>query len=223
MESHTVLSNNQFFYITSQKEKLSKEFNKSQDLKRLEKKIEKCFKEFDLIIQSAELSQEYKDRLFSLSRINQFLTKLTEYEPSNPIELEQVKQDIAGRLIDLGVRYFESRYHEYQFILKHVTEFQGLVHNLRTLAKVNKIESEGIDLYRARRRQKIPPKIEMDSKNYTARCMICWNYATDHNKMNAMKKIRHEKGCTVDKKDLERCISVIAPVAAKDIVKSNMK
>src|SRR2546427_7090362 len=120
MESHPLLSNNQFLYITSQKDKLTKEFNKSQDLSRLETKVKKCFEAFELIWNSDELSQKYKDKLFSDAQIGKFIGILTSYNHTNPVSSEVNKQRIAREMIHYGFAYFQRRYKTTQFLSNEI-------------------------------------------------------------------------------------------------------
>jgi len=211
MDSHHLLSPNGFFYITSQKDKLSTYFNKSQELIRIKKEVGKAFKTFELILQSDELSQDQKDEMFSNRKIRDMLMDLIKYDSLESLVESRNKLSMAQSCLESGLEYFERRYSKVAFYHDKINEFKSMINALYMLADQEAHEEEDLTFYKVRGKMKLPPTIEQHQTEHTAMCRICWNHNSEHGKDEAIKGIRHKKHCPYDKNDLNRCIEDIPP------------
>jgi len=209
--SQHLLSNNQYFYITSQEKKLSSDYNKSQELKRIEEKFQAAFKTFELISHSKSLSQAYKDKLFHSERISNFIGSLIFFEDENTRSEEINKQAIARQTLQHCFAYFQMRYKHSQFLSNKIKEIEGILLELDYLTKDQSEDDEALEFYRMRSRMKLPPRIGGSKNSWYSVCIICWSYGAGNNKSQSMKEIRHHKHCLYDKNELERCIKVTPP------------
>jgi hypothetical protein len=205
-----MLSNTHYFYLKSQLEKIAK-FNRSEERKRILKKAERCFKTLDIILDSRELDQDYRDKVFPEQRISSLLSRLTRYDRGNSMSQEKNKQAIAYRMVEIGLQYFQDRYSQTKFLSSKIQESKSLLSDLQSISGELAEEDEALRLYRIRGKLKLPPKIISSRDEWQAMCDICWRSASGNDKMHAMKSIRHETNCTYDGKDLERCIRTFPP------------
>lgn len=194
MESHHLLSSGQYSYITSQIDEIP---NKSENLKRVSKKIEQAFKTFDLIIGSDKLDQEYKNKVFPDEKIIYFIDYLLRYNPQNPSALEENKQAIAKDMIKIGFTYFQERYKATTYLKKQIDDIQSLLDELNFLSQTQQAESEGMELYRLRKRSILPPITSPEKDDWLAECIHCYRKSLGVNRTEseAVKNIRHEKKC----------------------------
>jgi len=194
MEYHPLLSNDEYYYISSQTSKLPPNFNKSQMRKRIKEKVEKTYKTLEAIYISNELDQNYKDDLFSHEKMKRFAEVFTIYDKSNPISNEQ---SIARALVEAGFNYYKQRYEPINFIENEIEKIEGLLRVLEFQAQEEERESEGMKMYRLRSKNKKPPIIFAEKDFWIAYCIHCYAISLPHNKTKkeAIKNIRHEKGC----------------------------
>jgi len=195
MISHPLLSNDEYYYISSQKSKLPPNFNKSQMRKRIKDKVEKTYKTLEAIYISNELDQNFKDDLFSHEKIKRFAEVFTIYDKSNPISNEQ---SIARALVEAGFNYYKQRYEPIIFIENEIEKIEGLLRVLEFQAQEEERESKGMEMYRLRSKNKKPPIIFAEKDFWVAYCIHCYAISQHHNetKKDAIKNIRHEKGCS---------------------------
>ena len=205
-----MLSQQAYLYLTSQNTLLSENFNKSEYLKRIQADIEKMFKTFEIILDSQKLEQSYLNKLFPAERIEEFLKLLTYFDDKIPPKDENNKLEIARHMIKLGFVYYQIRFKETKFFSKKIGEINELIEDLNKLTNDQSEEDENLKLYRLRKRMKIPPKITNVS-HWSAMCDVCWSYGSGNNFQEATRAIRHERECTFDKNDLERCIRPFPP------------
>ena len=226
MISHHMLSNDEYLYITSQKSKLPEKYNIAQMRKRIETKINRAFKTFELIINSKELSQQYKDNIFPAEKIASILKGFTKYDDTSPIMEEENKQDIARELLYTGVQYFQSRYKKPRILFDEFFKMNKIVEELDEMSRQAVSETEGMELYRLRSRLPSPPLIGGSKMEWYALCIHCYNYASGNTKNESWKNLRHEKRCTYnkefrrfkgknEKRVIEQYIKFIPPIANK--------
>ena len=211
MESHHLLSPNQYFYVTSQKDKLSPSFNKSQDVARIKKEVEKAFNTFTLIFESSQFSPEEINEMFSYARFRDLLIDLLKFVPELTQAESYNKLQIAQTCLQYGLSYFQQQYKETSFFYDKINEFEKLIVALNIIAQQDAEEEESLKFYKTRGKMKLPPTIEPHETLTVAMCRICWEHYSGNSKSEAVKKIRHKKHCPYDKNDLDRCIEVILP------------
>ncbi|WP_415281114.1 hypothetical protein [Candidatus Nitrososphaera sp. FF02] len=175
------------------------------------RKAERCFKTLDIILDSRELDQDYRDKVFQGQKISSLLSRLARYDRGNSTSQEKNKQAIAYKMIEIGLQYFQDRYSQTKFLSSKIQELKSLLSDLQSISGELVEEDEALRLYRMRGKLKMPPKILPSRDEWQAMCDICWRSASGNDKMHAMKSIRHETNCTYDKKDLERCIRTFLP------------
>ena len=194
MEYHPLLSNDEYYYISSQTSKLPKKFNKSQMRLRIKEKVEKTFKTFESIYYSRVLEQKYKDELFSPDQIKWLAEVFTNYDKSNPITNEQ---SIARVLVEVGFNYYKQRYQPINFIANEIQKIEGLLRVLESQAKEEELESKGMKMYRARSKNKKPPILLAEKDFWQAECMYCFNQSLHHaqTENESIKNVKHDKDC----------------------------
>lgn len=210
MESHHMLSPQQYQFLKSQKT-LSENFNKSENLKRIKKTVEKALETFDIILSSSVLDQTYLNELFPHYEVSNFITKLTRYDTVHTISQENNKLEIARTMITYGLIYYQTRFKKTQFFSKKINEIQDLLIDLNEIANAESQDSDAMNFYRMRFKLRYPPDIRPSELEYYAVCMICWRYHSAEIKKLAIKSIRHEKNCVYKKELAEQCIKIIPP------------
>jgi len=195
MISHPLLSNDEYYYISSQTSQLPSNFNKSQMRKRIKDKVEKTYKTLEAIYISKELDQNFKDDLFSHEKIKTLAEVFTIYDKSNPVTNEQ---SIARALVEAGFNYYNQRYDPIPFIANEIEKIEGLLRVLESQAQEEERESKGMEMYRLRSKNKKPPTIIAEKDFWIAECIHCYAVSQGHSetKKEAIKNIRHEKGCS---------------------------
>jgi hypothetical protein len=209
-----MLSNNQYFYLTSQLDKLSPAFNKPQDRKRIGITVQKAFKTFDIIMNSKAMDQKQKNKYFSQEMVSGFLHHLIFYDASNSLSEENHKQSIAHRMISSGLSYYEQRYAKAAFFSQKIKEVRQLLEGLESLTRVEEQEDKAMQFYRMRKKFEVPPRLKPVPYKWQAICMICWNYTAGNNKLESMKSIRHDIKCPYKavRGDLEWVLKTIPPL-----------
>lgn len=212
MESHHLLSPQQRDFITS-RQTLPHNFNKSENLRRVHTLVGKIFNTFEIILHSQKLDQAYINKLFPAEKIKSFLDFLVRYDHVNASIDENNKLEIARDIIRIGFSYYKERFKETKFFSAKIKEIDQLITDLNELSNLQVEEEEKLQLYRQRRGEKVPPDMRQigADTDWRARCDICWKWSTGKTKADAMKAIRHTKGCTYNKKDLENCIRTFQP------------
>lgn len=211
MESRHLLSPNQYFHVTSQKDKLSPSFNKSQDVARIKKQVENAFNTFSLIFESSEFSPEEINEMFSDARFRDLLMDLLKYVPELTQAESYNKLRIAQTCLHYGLSYFQQQYKETTFFHEKINEFENLIDALNRIAQQDAEEEESLKFYKTRGKMKLPPTIAPHETLTITMCRICWEHYSAHSKDEAIKKIRHKKHCPYDKNDLDRCIEIFPP------------
>lgn len=209
-----MLSNTQYLYVTSQLDKVPK-INKSDERDRMAVKVTQALATFNVILDSKELTQEYKNQLFNSKNLSDFIGRLLVHTAGSNLAEEDVKQAIARVLTQAVIRYYTSRFKETRFFKKKIEELQDLLNDLEEMAASRAAEAEVKQLYRTRKGLRMPPKIKRVVGLWNARCDVCWNYAAAETKKAAMQAIRHEPKCTYDRNELEWCIRTYPPLSEK--------
>jgi len=211
MDSQHLLSPNQYFYIISQKDRLSKSFNKSQDLDRIAEKVSQAFETFTLILQSNEFTQDDKDRMFPDGKFHDLLMDLIKYDSNDSLSESRNKLLMAQSCLNRGLAYFQQRYSQIAFYHDKILEFKSLIDTLHILSDEEATEEEVLKFYKVRGKMKLPPTIEQNDTLHIAMCRICWEHYSAIAESDSIKGIRHKKHCPYDKNDLKRCIEIIQP------------
>ena len=208
-----MLSPQQYLFLTSQDTLLPKNFNKSENLGRVTALVEKMFKTFQVILSSQKLDQSHITKFFPPDRIKEFLDFLISYDPTIPLKDENNKLTIAKQMMEIGFDYYLQRFKETKFFSQKILEVKQLLKDLNDLSNFQVEEEEKLQLYRLRREEKTPPDIRQMGGDtvWRARCEICWRWSTGKLEIQTMKAIRHTKGCTYNKNDLENCIRTYQP------------
>lgn len=210
MESQNLLSPQAFLYLTSQHDKLPKDFNKSEYLKRIAKEVSRAFNTFKILLESKELSEKQMDELFSSKRIEQLVSKLTTFSWDSNIISDQNGLAISEILLKHGFKYFQLRYNETRLLSKQINEIKFLINDLKTIASEEKKEEQKSQILKYRKFLGLPPKI-ISETYWTALCMVCWVYGSGNNEKDAIKRVRHIRGCHYDKNDPDRCFKIYRP------------
>jgi len=195
MESHDVLSNAQRLYLTSQDSEIT---NLSEQKKRIAEKVDQIFKTMQIILDSKNLEQEFKDSLFTPQKVAIFIDRLTTYDPESTATQESNKQAIIINLMSQSLTYFQSRYKEV-FIKKEIKIFEQFAKDIVELTESKIAETKAQELYKTRK-SLMPPLLYPARDTWTAMCDECHAYTTlGENEDDAMKRVRHSKNCSIHK------------------------
>ena len=85
MESLDLLSNAQREYLTSQNSEIT---NLSEQKKRISEKVDQIFNTMQIILDSKNIEQEFKDSIFTPQRVAVFIDRLTHYDPESTTKQE---------------------------------------------------------------------------------------------------------------------------------------
>ena len=219
MTSHSMLSPEAYFYVTSQKGKYNQ--NHTPELRKRMKTLFEgiLLHTFEPVLQSNELTQEFKNELFYHERVKDFLTDLVAFDPENTTPEEQNKLFIIQDMLRLSLAYLQQRFKEVSFVEDKINELKTLIDGLTELANKHSSEEQALKFYKLRASMKLPPTIKPQMNTIIAMCRICWDYYSapinrrkfDIVKKQALKGIRHRKHCLNDKNQVERCIEIIYP------------
>jgi len=193
MESHHLLSPEQYLYITSQTD-IS---NPSEQKKRISKKIDQAFKTFDIILTSKSTPPNFINKVFESEKIYQFLDGLMRYDKEDSFADDDNKQTIAREMIRNGFAYFQSKYEKASYLGGEIEKFNTLLIQIDSISQTEKYRSESMEMYKARSRAITPPQIVPDKDYWNAECIYCFAYSLGINKTEkeAIKNITHRKGC----------------------------
>jgi len=213
MVLHHLLSDVQYRYITSQKGFKVK--NPSGERGRMTSKVKKMFKTMKIILDSKELSQDFKDNTFKPLEVRVLIDSLTQHNPQNHISDEVNKQAIILHMIEQVLAYYRSRYKDDKIIINRIMEFQTLAKDLQERAKTEKEETEASMMYKIRGKMPYPPYVDRQEHYHTALCKQCFALSLlGKTKQDAINKIRHAKYCSfkiewkrLGKTDKERVIT----------------
>ncbi len=224
MESHQLLSSEQYSYITSQTE-IS---NPSEQKKRISKKIDQAFKTFEIILKSKNLPQNFINEVFESDKIRLFLDRLMRYDGEDSFAEDDNKQTIAREMIRSGFSYFQSKYEKTNYLSSEIEKINNLLTEIDSFSQTEKYHSEIMEMYTARSRAITPPIIVPSKDHWNAVCIFCFAYALGVNKTEkeAIKNISHRKGCMCPKdvkksssrnkdKEILRYIKIIPPLDSK--------
>jgi len=196
MKSHDVLSNKQRLYLTSQNPKI---LGLSTQRKRIIGKVDDIFKTFNIILDSENIDQGFKDGLFDKTRISNFIQKLTEYDSESFAEQEHMKQEIIIDLMEQCMRYFQARYKEVKFIKKEIINFEEFTKGLVELSESQIEETEAQKLLKIRKLG-MPPLLYPSKDFWKGFCVQCHAYTElGNNEDDVIKRIRHSKNCNYKK------------------------
>lgn len=209
VKSQHLLSPNQYYFITSQHNKLSPSFNKSQDLKRIEELIEQCHYTIDLLLKSKAIDLDYKDKLFNAKIVIPILRLLTQHDPEKQISETYNSQAIAKSMINLGVAYYELRYKNLQIVNSKIFEFRQLLNDIDEFSSFQRNYENNLRL-QMRRKKVAPPKINRTSE-WQAVCMGCLEKGCGIDDSDAINKVIHYERCLYDEKEKDRWIKIYPP------------
>ena len=197
MKSQHLLSNDQHQYLTSQTDVP----NPSEQRGRIEEKVNQAFATFDIIWYSDIITQDYKDKLFSVEKLMNFLDDFTRYDNQNNKIEEQNKQEICKMMVEKGLSYFQDRYKGMELIKDNLKQANSLLNAITFLTSSEITEKGDMEFYRARKRS-IEPQLVIAEKDYwVAECKYCFNTSIPHSntKHGAIKNLKHTKACRFTK------------------------
>jgi len=197
MKSHHLLSPDQHQYLTSQID-IS---NPSEQRGRIEEKVNQAFETFDIIWYSDIITQDYKDKLFSVEKLTNFLSDFTRYDNQNSALEEENKQEICKKMVEMGLSYFQSRYKGMEMIKDNIKQANSLLNAITFLTSSEISEKGDMEFYRARKRSIEPQLIVAEKDFWTAECKFCFNYSIPHanTKHGAINNLKHTKTCRYTK------------------------
>ena len=196
MESHHMLSKDQYEYLTSQDSEVP---NPSEQRRRISEKVHDIFNTLQIILNSNSIDQSFKDKLFLPDKISYFIDSLTLYDHENTTVQESNKQKIIIDLMWKVLLYFQSRYKETRFISKEINRFNDLAKDLQALALTEEREAEATIMYKTRRLP-TPPLVYAEKDFWVAECIFCFSYSSlGKNREDSIKRIRHAKNCSFHK------------------------
>ncbi|SHO47080.1 hypothetical protein NSIN_30342 [Nitrosotalea sinensis] len=211
MESQHLLSPQAYLFLTSQFDKLPKDFNKSEYTKRIGKEISKAFNTFKIVLDSDELTEKQMDDFFQHGQLDELLSRLTNFSWHNNIVSDQNGLSMAESMLKHGFKYYQLRFKETRLLSKYINEMKMLIEDLKIIALEEKKDEQKSQVYKYRKFLGLPPKID-SVPNWSAVCMICWVAGQDNTEKEAIKKIKHIKGCNYDKSDTSRCFKTYPPI-----------
>ncbi|MCH9041106.1 MAG: hypothetical protein IIB80_02975 [Thaumarchaeota archaeon] len=192
MISQHMLSNAQYKYLTSQDSKIT---NISEQRDRITEKADKMFNTFRIIINSKNIDQEFKDKIFPTHKVTAFISNLTEYDAESTASQEEIKQEILIDLMKQSLKYFQTRYTEV-FIKKEVKNFEQFAIDIVEFTRDQIEETEAQKLYHTRK-PLVPPLLYPKRDTWTALCLQCLKYSVlGDDKDDAITKIHHSKNCS---------------------------
>lgn len=210
MESQHLLSPQAYLFLTSQHDKLPQKFNKSEYIRRIGKEIARAFETFKIVLDSKEIDPEVMSEFFHPQKIESVLNKLTTFSWNNNIVSDQNGLVISEIMLKHGFKYFQLRYKETRLLSKQINEMKFLIEDLKTIALEEKKEEQKSQILKYKKFLGLPPKI-ISETHWTALCMVCWVSGSGNDEKDAIKRIRHVKGCHYDKNDPDRCFKIYFP------------
>ncbi len=218
MKSWNWISPEQYLYITYQNPLYSEKWTKTQkkDFKNLDwdstrksqmkieirKKAWKSWETLNLILHSDTLSQQEKDSIFDVARVEKLLQGLVSSDQTGTLASQTNKQSIAREMIAQGLSYFQTRYGKEEYVKEELDRLQKLLSHLDYQWRIKEEEDKSLEFYRLRKQMKNPPMIINRDKD-TALCIHCYSYATGEVMSSAIKNIRHDKNCTYHKSNTD--------------------
>lgn len=199
MESHDLLSTAQRLYLTSQVDEIT---NLSEQKSRIAKNVDKIFNTMQIILDSKNIEQEFKDSLFTPQKISVFIYRLTHHDPENTTMQEANKEIITIDLMKQALSYFQSKYKEV-FIKKEIKIFEQFADDIIKLTQKKIEETEAQKMYKSRK-SLLPPLLPPKNDTWTALCIQCLAYTTlGENKDDSIKRVRHSTNCLYHKANKE--------------------
>ncbi len=197
MKSHHLLSNDQHLYLTSQTDVP----NPSEQRGRIEEKVNQAFATFDIILFSDIITQDYKDKLFSVEKLTTFLDDFTRYDNQNLEQQEANKQEICKMMVKKGLSYFQDRYKGMELIKDNLKQANSLLSAIAFLTSSDIAEKGDMEFYRARKRSSVPQLVVAEKDFWIAECKYCFNISIPHSntKYGAIKNLKHTKACRFTK------------------------
>jgi len=196
MESHDLLSNAQRIYLTSQNNEIT---NLSEQKKRIAEKVDQIFNTMQIILESKNIEQEFKDSLFTPQKVAIFIDRLTSYDPESTATQESNKQAIIIDLMEQSLSYFQSRYKEIKFIKKEINNFEQFAKDIIEFTESKIDETEAQKMYKTRK-SLTPPLLYPARDTWTVMCDECHAYTTlGKNEDDAMERVRHSRNCSIYK------------------------
>jgi len=197
MRSQHLLSNDQYQYLTSQTD-IS---NPSEQRGRIEEKVNQAFATFDIIWYSEIITQDYKDELFSIEKLTNFLDNFTRFDNQNSVLEEANKQEISKMMVEKGLSYFQGRYKGMEMIKDNLKQANSLLNAITFLTSSEIAEKGDMEFYRSRKRSIEPQLIVAEKDFWLAECKFCFNVSIPHanTKHGAINNLKHTKACRYKK------------------------
>jgi len=216
MKSHHLLSNDQYLYLTSQTDVP----NPSEQRGRIEEKVNQAFATFDIILFSDIITQDYKDKLFSVEKLTTFLDDFTRYDNQNLEQQEANKQEICKMMVKKGLSYFQDRYKGMELIKDNLKQANSLLSAIAFLTSSEIAEKGDMEFYRARQRSTVPQLVVAEKDFWIAECKYCFNISIPHSntKNGAIKNLKHTKACRYTKAIKKRGRSDIKDLIQRYII-----
>jgi len=216
MKSHNLLSGEQYEYLTSQKSIT----NPSEQKKRISVTTEQAFKSFDIILTSQRVSQEFKDKLFSVEKLTSFLANFTRYNNLNSIQEEANNQEICKMIVKKGLLYFQDRYKGTELIKDNIKQANSLLNAITFLTSSEISEKGDMEFYRARKRSTVPQLVVSEKDYWKAECKYCFNISipNSNTKDESIRNLKHTKSCRYTKAIKERDTNDIKDIIQRYII-----
>lgn len=218
-----MLSDAEEAYIRSQSREEIPKGNISEYRRRIARKVKLAFDDFDKILDSNVLPQSYKDKVFDVNTISSFLGHFTYYDKGNTTTAEEmIKQEIATRLISMGVGYFRQRYPA-TFVVSHIGDALNLLYEIASLSSQQAADERALEFYKMRGSMTLPPLLQPHATDWYALCMVCWKYSSGKTLEKAASSLRHAKLCPFDRKHPEQCLKFITPASGYQPIEEKKK
>lgn len=168
---------------------------------RIIKKVEKCISTLDYV---ARYDKIPFDKLWEdqITQIESFLTKLTRYDSTNIPPEESVKEMITGNLINIGLDYYSNAFKNSKFFKAKIKEVKEMITAINEINQKDRADKKYSLLYIMRKQNPFPPNLSDigGANDYASYCVLCFKSASDKDKKQSMKKIRHHPHCYYDRK-----------------------
>lgn len=196
MESGNLLSPEAYLWFSYRNPIYPKKINKSQHRIETANRISSAFETFKIVLDSMTLSQEYKNEVFNTDVVSGFLARVARFSHTNPLILENNKQQIASKMISYGLDYFKDRYKQVEYFSSEISKFKNLIKTITQVTSSQAMEDERLKLYTTRKKQLVPPIIDDIPDLFRTQCINCFNTSSGKTKIESLKNLRHEEYCS---------------------------
>jgi len=164
---------------------------------RIIKKVVKCISTLDYVAGHDKISfnKLWQDQI---RQITSFLTKLIEPDPIDQSE----KLAIAGDLINIGLDYYTKAFKNTKYFEAKIKEVKELITAINEVNQKDSADKKYSSLYTIRKKNPFPPYLRDigGDNDYASYCVLCFKSASDKDKKQSVKKIRHHPYCYYDRK-----------------------